>query len=257
MSQYDRDVDRVRGCLMGAIIGDAMGMPVEGMKPKEVVLLNGGKGVEGFLPPMGREIFGTQHLKAGDTTDDWQLLSAVARSLIRTKGVFDLEDCAQQHVHELEIREIGWGGTTENAIRSIKEGDRYVRTDPLPPALPNQGAGNGVMMKIAPLAIIHQSNDWQGLWSDCRSLGSMTHADIRASITAFAVGFLMQDSLLSNLGCGTLFALEKAMKAIIEIEHQLEVTEGRVSDRLMLVPETLSDNVALEYHGWDLLAAFE
>lgn len=87
MVEENLPIDRVRGCLMGVAIGDAMGMPVEGLKPFEVAAVNSGSGVRGFMPPVpGREMFGTHELKAGGTTDDWQLTKAVARSYAQMVG---------------------------------------------------------------------------------------------------------------------------------------------------------------------------
>ena len=48
-------------------------------------------------------------------------------------------------------------------------------------------------MKIAPLAIAHALMvDKKNLWNECKALGSITHPDIRASIAAYAVAYLMQ-----------------------------------------------------------------
>ena len=227
-----------------------MGMPVEGMKPGEVLAATGGKGVSGFLPPMGREIFGTQHLKAGDTTDDWQLTRVVAESLIRTEGRFNLEDCARGHVQALVDRKISWGRTTTRAIEDIRDGKRNVLSDPLPPAGPKQGAGNGIMMKIAPIAILHAPEDdldMPMLWSTCRLLGSITHTDIRASLSAFAVAKIMARSLNVEYGwLGNSVGHFQGLVFNVEVaEYSSNVGADLVSNRIKLIPPVLHDHVAL------------
>ena len=186
-------LDFVQGCLMGVAIGDALGMPVETMKHEDIMRLNGGLGAVSFMPSVQKRIWDTAKLKAGDTTDDWQLTRAVANSLIRTKGVVDIRDCADEHIRELNNSAFGWGKGSQSAIEAIRDGKRDPVKDPLPPAAPGKGCGNGVIMKIAPLAIAHALRvDKENLWYQCKTLGSLTHPDIRASIAAYAVAYLMQ-----------------------------------------------------------------
>ncbi len=186
-------LDFVQGCLMGVAIGDALGMPVETMKHEDIMRLNGGQGVIGFMPSVQKRVWDTANLKPGDTTDDWQLTRAVANSLIRTKGVVDIVDCAKEHIRELNSSTFGWGKGSQFAIEAIRDGKRDPVKDPLPPASPGKGCGNGVIMKIAPLAIAHTLMvDKRNLWNECKALGSITHPDIRASIAAYAVAYLMQ-----------------------------------------------------------------
>ena len=236
---------RVRGCLAGVPIGDAMGMSVEAMKPKEVAALNGGSGVTSFLPRLGPAIIPTAGFKAGETTDDWQLTRAVSRSLIRSGGRLDIADCADEHVRELGT--IGWGHTTTAAIENIRDGIRDPLTDPLPPAKENQGSGNGVMMKIAPIAILHACRNSlsEELWRDCRVLGMLTHQDIRASITAFAVAYVMQRCMIEGPSLDPAILLRDLRERIARIDDLEGLVTDRVSDRIAMVEPVLGDAVSL------------
>ncbi len=189
-------LDRIQGCLMGVAIGDALGMPVETMKHEDIMKLDGGKGVTGFMSPVQKRVWDTADLKAGDTTDDWQLTRAVARSLIRTDGVLDDIDCIEMHVRALEESAFGWGKTTQQAIEDIRECRRIIG-DPLPPAEPGRGCGNGIIMKIAPLAISARLRSLNSLdiWPEIKALGGITHPDIRASIAAHAVAHCIRVAL--------------------------------------------------------------
>jgi ADP-ribosyl-[dinitrogen reductase] hydrolase len=194
-------LDCIQGCLMGVAIGDALGMPVETMKHEDIMQLNKGRGVIGFMPVVQKRVWDTAELKAGDTTDDWQLTRAVANSLIRTKGALDITDCANEHIRELEKSAFGWGKGSQSAIEAIRDGKRDPIKDSLPPAEKGKGCGNGVIMKIAPLAIANaltvKKNDLD-LWHECKKLGSLTHPDIRASIAAYVIAYLMQDIIFNR-----------------------------------------------------------
>ena len=213
----------VQGCLMGVAIGDALGMPVETMKHEDIMQLNNNHGVIGFMSSVQKRVWDTAELKAGDTTDDWQLTRAVANSLIRTKGVVDISDCANEHIHELNNSAFGWGKGSQSAIEAIRDGKRDPVKEPLSTAALGKGCGNGVIMKISPLAIAHAlTGEEKNLWSECKLLGSLTHPDIRASISAYAVAYLMQ-YIISNAQnhireSGSQSVLNMVIKAVIDIE---------------------------------------
>lgn len=179
----------IEGCLAGIAIGDAMGMPIESLSRDAIKSLGS---VTGFIDPVQRRIQDTQCLKAGDTTDDWQLTKAVAESLIRRKN-FSLIDQALAHIEALETETHGWGGTTRNSILEIK---RYFdsrgkegRSPFSPPgSQPKRGSGNGVAMKIAPIAYMEKCRLNDSLkYHHFHQFGQMTHSDFRASVAAFAV----------------------------------------------------------------------
>jgi ADP-ribosylglycohydrolase len=178
---------RVQECLKGVAYGDALGMPVEMMTPAEIIEATGGKGVTDFIDPVQRRIKGTMTLSAGDTTDDWQLTKAVAESLIE-KRRFDIDDLAARHIEAFRANTFGWGGTTKRGIESLISG-RDPR-DP-PPSSNKGGCGNGVAMKVAPLALFHAVQegaiDPKALLAETVSLGRLTHPDPRASIAAYAL----------------------------------------------------------------------
>lgn len=192
-------LERVQGSLMGAAIGDAMGMPWETLSAKQIFNLTQGLGVAGFSDPQQTRVSDTSNLKAGATTDDWQLTKVVARSLIRCRA-WDKVDCAQEHVREYNCSLFGWGGTTTDAVREIKDGQRDVVSQMWRPEAPKgAGCGNGVAMKISPLAIFaalqNGSLPQNYLANVCMDLGALTHPDPRASFAAFAAALVIAPDL--------------------------------------------------------------
>jgi ADP-ribosylglycohydrolase len=131
---------------LGVSIGDALGMPVECFKRQQIVEQFGGR-IDSYHAPTGHQFFDGK--EAGDTTDDTQLTLAVAEALIEA-GEFDMDALARHHVRCLGEDVGGWGKTTREAIERLREGVSWKSsgiTD-----RPNRGHGNGVCMKVAPIA---------------------------------------------------------------------------------------------------------
>lgn len=216
---------RARGCFLGLAIGDALGMPWETMSPEAILAATENQGVLGFARPQQRKVADTANLEAGATTDDWQLTEVVARSLVRTRGRFDLADCARGHVLALAATIFGWGATTRKGIEAIRDGWRELG-QPLPAPRPGEGAGNGVAMKVAPLAIAsavrgvtaNGQAKFDPLLDECLELGSLTHPDPSASVAAYALGYLLRRLAL---GATDRDGLEHAT------EHVARCAEGR------------------------------
>lgn len=187
---------KITGALLGVMIGDAMGMPVEMMTPEEILKTTDGKGVTGFISPLQRRISDTMNLKPGMTTDDWQLTKVVAESLLRCNG-FDLTDMALGHVKALEESVFGWGTTTRKGLEEIKEyfdsrgvSGRSLTTAPVGTvnnAGVSRGCGNGVAMKIAPLGFLTNYKDASLMVKRTKQIGRLTHPDDRAWVGACSI----------------------------------------------------------------------
>ncbi|MDP3899923.1 MAG: ADP-ribosylglycohydrolase family protein [bacterium] len=188
-----------QGCLSGAQIGDAMGMPVESMSRAEILAATNGEGISGFVDPIQTRIKDMTRLEAGDSTDDWQLTQILARSLCQMRQ-FDIVDIANEHIIAMARSIVGWGGTTKQAIEEVKiyqltKGKEGRHPEDLAGDYGhNRGAGNGVAMKIAPLALFHSSYQITELplLLDVLELGRLTHYDPRASSTAAAVALIIR-----------------------------------------------------------------
>ena len=189
---------KVQACLLGVQLGDALGMPVETMKHANIMLLNEGRGICDFVDPIQRKIPEMAALKAGDTTDDWQLTAVIADSILEARG-WNREGCAEMHVCALEESLFGWGKTTENAIKVIRNKTRDLNEKPAELGS-NKGCGNGIMMKIAPIAIYKAMSNLKhrpapDLDHLCMDLSFITHPDPRAGISAYAVALIIKEAL--------------------------------------------------------------
>lgn len=142
------DRDRAEGVLLGLACGDALGRPVEGWSADRIDREYGT--LESFVGD------GTHGESPGTVTDDTQLATLLARSLVACDG-FDRDDFVSRLVDWYERRPFGIGGTTTEALRRIADG-----TPPLEAAGAareakprGEKATNGSVMRCAPLAIAY------------------------------------------------------------------------------------------------------
>lgn len=162
-------IGRAGANLLAAIAyGDAAGAPYEGepaqeINPKQLIAYN-------------NPLFGP--VPVGGWTDDTQLSVAVARALVASNQ-FDLGRIAAEHLSQLHVTPKtrigdvtvvqGWGPSTVAAV------DRYRRGTAASEAGTPDGAGNGVLMKMAPLA-------W---WQSAQNTSDATAVSQWDALTAF------------------------------------------------------------------------
>lgn len=161
-------LDKVKGMLYGVWIGDAMGMVAESLTAEEIQEKIGK--ITTFTAPTVHKWH--KNKKAGDTTDDWQLTLAVANSIIQHGLCMD--GMAKKHIESMSISTDGWGPATKRAIEKLSQGSHWNQSGEA------MGCGNGVAMKIAPLAVIdaYAADKWLDVAGFAINLGYMTHANV-------------------------------------------------------------------------------
>lgn len=136
--------ERYRGCLLGMAVGDALGAPVEG-QPRGT-----------FEPIMDMTGEGPLGLPRGTWTDDTSMALCLGESLLE-QGGFDPADQMHRYLKWLDegymscaSAGFGLGFTISDALEAFREtGEPYSGpTDP-------QTAGNGCIMRYAPLALYY------------------------------------------------------------------------------------------------------
>lgn len=148
-NQTERIYQAARQILPAIAYGDAAGLPVEAMSAEQISE-NYGRITE-LQAPSDHPFFPGR--ARGTVSDDTQLSLAVAESLIRTGG-FSIESLADEHIatyrqapRTAEGVPCGWGGSTVKAVERMISG--------VPPRESGEKgkAGNGVVMKMAPLVV--------------------------------------------------------------------------------------------------------
>ncbi len=163
---------RIPGALWGALIGDAMGVPVEFTS----------RSARDADPVVDMRAFGTHLQPQGTWSDDSSLLVTTLESLM-LKRKFDLEDISgrfQRWLYEAEWTPHGEvfdvGITTREAIGRLREGMPPTEAGPSD----EYSNGNGSLMRILPLALAMAKSPPKDLIEAAIDLSSLTHGHPRS-----------------------------------------------------------------------------
>lgn len=134
--------DKFVGALLGTAVGDALGMPLEGLSHEEI------EGEFGYVTNMidGR-------LPKGYYTDDTQLMIGLAESLIHCRG-FSGNHMVNRFMDNFEAFR-GYGTGTVRVLQQILDGQPWEKA-----AMHIFGGGsygNGAAMRIAPVGVLYNS----------------------------------------------------------------------------------------------------
>jgi len=186
MTEISRQ-SRILGGLWGAVIGDALGVPVE-FKSREEVRRNPINGMRGY---------GTFDLPPGSWSDDSSLLLCTVESLL---DGFDTEKMGRLFVRWLnEGYWTPWGTTFDVGNSTHSSIRRMMKGIPLEEAggRGENDNGNGSLMRIIPVGIFFANHSVQELLIAVHRASTLTHRHHR---TLIACGFycLMIHSLLEG-----------------------------------------------------------
>ncbi|CAN5524437.1 ADP-ribosylglycohydrolase family protein [soil metagenome] len=186
--------ERYRGSLLGLAVGDALGAPLEGLRP-------------GWFEPVEEMVGGGFHgVEPGQWTDDTSMALCLAESLIELGG-FDPTDQLERYRRwyregHLSSKDVcfGIGGTTRESIERFEQtGEPYCGVED-----PNR-AGNGSIMRLAPVPLFFARNPREAIERSAES--SRTTHGARNSVDACryfgallvgAVNGVEKDELLSE-----------------------------------------------------------
>ncbi len=185
---------RYRGCLTGLAVGDALGTTREFKRPGT------------FEPIYDMTGGGPFHLKAGQWTDDTSMALCLAESLIEKKG-FDPVEQLERYLRwsrEGYLSSTGdcfdIGGTVRSALT------RFAKTrEPYCGSIDSWAAGNGSIMRLAPVPLFYASNAVEAIERSGESSrtthGALTAVDGCRYLGALIVGAVNgvdKDELLSD-----------------------------------------------------------
>lgn len=162
------ELERYRGCLLGLACGDAVGTTVEFCRRGS------------FAPVTGMTGGGVFNLQAGQWTDDTSMALCLAHSLLYCAG-FDPVDQMNRYCNWWNVGYLSStgecfdiGGTVAAALR------RYLDTkDPYAGSLDPAAAGNGALMRLAPVAMYYAADD-KALFEYAADSTRTTHATLEA-----------------------------------------------------------------------------
>lgn len=163
---------KILGTLIGCAIGDALGLPIEGLSANSIEK-DYGK-ITDYLEPSLHKRY--ENLSKGSVSDDTDLTLAVLNALMQDG--LNMDCIAEWHIKAFNTSEAGYGYTTRTAIKNLINGLSWKYSG-------LAGCGNGVAMKIAPLAI-YSSLKKINCQDFIVNFSSMTHTTSIALSSAYA-----------------------------------------------------------------------
>lgn len=161
-------IDRSKGSLLGLAAGDALGTAVEFQSPGS------------FEPLTGMRAGGALGLAAGEWTDDTSMALCLAESLV-TCGRFDARDQMERYLRWYRHGHLGCGDRCVDIGNTVRDSlERYERSgEPYAGPVDPQTAGNGSLMRLAPVVIWH-ANDPAAAISRAGASSRTTHGTAAA-----------------------------------------------------------------------------
>jgi ADP-ribosylglycohydrolase len=238
--------DRFAGCLIGAAIGDALGIGYVGRPASEIQASKGGSEfvpAAGFsmaisLPvgePGATEI--GQPLEAGQWTEDTQLMAALAESLIEEGGLFVAESWSHALVRWVNGEPRSPGISTLQAALQLRTAGVFwdEAADP-------EGAGAGPAARTAPLALRYYS-DPEMRRRTVVTQAMVTHGHPDAHAAALAVAEAIAKLLVAAPPTGNSFSGVRFLRDIEEIVRKADPKYEEMARCITMAAELLADGV--------------
>lgn len=160
--------DKVAGMLLGLAIGDALGNTSESLLPEERMRRHGW--ITDYLP--NRHADGQ---RVGLPSDDTQLAFWSLEHLVEA-GELNPPMLAEKFS---ERRIFGLGQSVRQFLRDFKLGKDWSRAGA-------PSAGNGALMRIAPILLPHLFDPSPSLWTDTLLAAHVTHRDALSNVACLA-----------------------------------------------------------------------
>ncbi len=186
MADSDLISSRIRGGLLGVVIGDALGLPVQG-RDREYVRSRGIVGMTGY---------GTFNLPPGSWSDDSSLTLCLAESLC--EAGYDLDDMGSHFV--MWYRNGYWtpyGFSYDIGKATMKAMNNLIRG--VPPAKSGPAGeydnGNGSLMRILPAALYFASGEVREMLDRVAEASRITHGHLRSQLACCIYSLLVRHLL--------------------------------------------------------------
>ena len=227
--------EKAEACLWGVFIGDALGLPVECKSPSEIK--NNFGYVDQFVHNGMHNYENIASLPPGSWSDDTQLSLAMMHSL---SNEYDINEIKKSHVLALKgnwLDPVGWGKSTREACKKLSNNINDTNTASI------NGAGNGPLIKIAPLAIyghVKASSTQLGKFTNsfnesllkkCKEISSLTHDNDMCIVAAYAHARMIVRALQDELPLNEMEIAELVIEDSVKAEHKLGA-ETNISNRL-------------------------
>ncbi|MGD0624981.1 MAG: ADP-ribosylglycohydrolase family protein [Thermodesulfobacteriota bacterium] len=175
--------DRYTGCLIGLAVGDALGTTLEFKRP-------------GTFKPIKDMVGGGPFgLKPGEWTDDTSMALCLAESLIECKS-FDPKDQMKRYLKWYREGYLSSNGRCFDIGNTVRQAlTRFEKTgDPFSGSTDPQSAGNGSIMRLAPVPMFYPGDSLQAIEKSGES-SRTTHGAVAAVDACRYLGALIVGAL--------------------------------------------------------------
>ncbi|HAA55942.1 MAG TPA: ADP-ribosylglycohydrolase [Myxococcales bacterium] len=214
------DVDAIEGMMWGLAIGDALGLVTEAMLPKNRFKKYGE--IRDYVT--GRRV----KEPIGLCTDDTQMAYWTVEHMLEEDGF--VPDKLAKIFTARPIR--GMGKTVGTFRRHIKEGRPWQESGP-------KSAGNGALMRIAPILLPHLRHGTELLWADTALCAMMTHNDSASIASCISFVAMLWEVLQMKTPPAPMWWLETYVSHMRKLEKDdtyqprkafVEAYEGNIAD---------------------------
>lgn len=256
---------RIRGCLLGGAVGDALGAPVEFLRREQIKRIFGPAGITDYAPAYGR---------IGAITDDTQMTLFTAEGLLRAhvrhhlKGICSVPSVVcHSYLRWLLTQDIpatpgltigrdGWlwevkdlharrapGRTCVTALERLS----HFTTE----RAPNSSKGAGTIMRVAPVALMFHNADPRAaadVFGLAKEVSWLTHGHPTGYLAAAAFAVIAYELLHDRPMTD---AIERARSLLAEEPDRAE-TLAAMDRAMSLVREAIPPDEAVDTigQGW-------
>ncbi len=195
------DPSRIEGMLLGLALGDSLGNTSESLTPA-IRRARYGE-ITDFLPNRY-----ANEMRIGLPSDDTQLSFWTVESILE-RQCLDPDDLARKFTSRPIF---GLGGTVRRFIRNYKSGKAWFEAG-------EDSAGNGALMRVAPLILPSLLYPGSNLLRDLYFGSILTHANSASAVSCIAFGIMLRELLVASSPPPTDWWASR----FIEIARQVEV----------------------------------
>jgi poly(ADP-ribose) glycohydrolase ARH3 len=234
------DQGKFQGALIGTFVGDALGMPVEGMDMRQIY--------ERFDGPLRDMVDAPRrHMKAGTYTDDTEMMIGLAEGLAFSRRL----DCAAIGARFVDNFHMdrGYGRGTVSVLKALRKGAQW--DEPARGVFNGEGSyGNGAAMRIAPVGCVYY--DMHDKLRNAAEMTSMiTHAHplgkeagaVQAMAVALAMGADPAKELNPSAFIDTLIAFTDVPEFVDALNEVKILLERALVTSPMDAVETLGNDI--------------
>ncbi len=242
MKPFAAEVQRqAQDSTLAVAIFDALGLPAENLTRQEILERMPTVADEYLRCPPSHPAH-SEHFP-GKWSDDAQLTLAVQQGVIDAGGQVDMPAIAKRHVQALKESIMGWGRATRESVRRLGEGADHRQSGQ------EGGSGNGVAMKMIPLALaMHHSPDPlnpQERLDLIAEFTCMTHRSAIALVCSAVHAQMLEDVLSSDPSqIKTLEGRHAFISRALDLSRRFEADFGEAQKELSRRLQGMADRFA-------------